>query len=165
MRKLICTFSLIVLATITLAAHADSFTYDFGYIGRPIIGGGFSSYIFTEPSILTVDTVIPIADISTNDMYLSFLEINPASPGAVLWTDSLGPFDYHSVADFSGALTSTGTFSSIDYDYPAFPATLTIAESPEPVPESSSFLLLSTGALGFLTAIIRQKSFRKRMPF
>ena len=142
MRKSCGMLSLLLLFVVTLAAHGETFTYD--------LVSGSNTFVFTEPAILTVDTVIPLASITTNDPFLSIFEIDPVSPGNVSWTETNGKIEMSFSADFTGALTTTGTFISTSLP----DTTLTISATA--VPEQSSLMLLGTGAIGLFSLGIRR---------
>jgi|ERR1700722_8885873 len=148
-RKLLATA---IVAFSAATAHGDTISYNFS--------GSLFSVSFTEPSVLTTDTIIPASSLLTNNTPdLVSVEINPNSfvcggiffpiPGAsscIFFSQPTQGAGYF----FSSELTSLGTYVTGNQ---VLRITQTTAGS-SAVPEPSSLLLLFTGLSGALVRLV-----------
>jgi hypothetical protein len=148
-----------ILATSTLAAHADTFQYQIVMAGDTVV--------FDESSLLQVDTTIAASNfISSTDAFIVSAEINSDVPTCSVFTSS-------SRASCVGFQFSDGGLDGDFYNVPLnTPGTFKFGDgsdeivitdldpSASPVPEPSTFVFLGTGLLG-LAGAARRKFIRQ----
>jgi hypothetical protein len=144
--------STLLLAASTVAAHADTFSYDFSY------PGGSLAFTYTSPTLLGLNTsFVPTTcteyGVTCTDVIFKAVK---AGKNTTLTVSLTAP---NFVADIAGASTSFIDIGTNTYNL-AGPATLVVTDIPDPissVPELSSIALLGTGLLG-LAGVARRKS-------
>lgn len=143
---------LILLTGLSKAGHADTFLYSATYDLFIQVG----SFSFTEPAILSTDTIIPVESLLTHTNTpgtVTQVEINPTAAtctgmtfGAP-FTSCLGVYFSDSsteVQPFITPFTKPGTYSMGETNG----ATLTITDISATVPEPGTLSLLSLGIVG-----------------
>lgn len=143
-----------IVAFSAATAHGDTVSYNFS--------GTLFNLSFTEPSILTTDTIIPASSLLTNNTPdLVSVELNPNSfiCGGIFLPvpDASSCIFFNEPTTFSGyyfspELTSLGTYVTGNQ-------VLTITQTPAgsaATPEPSTLALLGTGILG-LVGVTRRK--------
>jgi hypothetical protein len=154
--RLFAVLALSILAASSLAAHADTYEYDFSapsFFGSPAV-----SLSFDEAALLTSDTTITAANFLTmTGGPVSSFEINPTSGDCVGFSGGSSciniNFSGGSIlgVEASDAADTTGTF-----DYSLGTLTITDLTPSAATPEPSSIALLGTGVLG-LAGVVRRR--------
>jgi PEP-CTERM motif len=143
-----CAFLHVLLATLaillasTLAAQADTFSYDFNDLGDPL---GPVAFTYTSPVLIsTLTDVIPTTCIVFGEACTDVL-FDPATTNLQVH----GP-------NVSSGYFGFDLFSVGVHDFDGF--SMIITDNVAATPEPSTFVLLGTGILGLAGAVRRKRS-------
>jgi hypothetical protein len=133
--------TLAILASSTLAAHADTFSYDFNDLQTP------ASFTYTSPVLISTSTDIIPTTCSLFGGACTDVEFDPANLILAI-NDGLhgGSATYVGFNLFSVGVHDFGIFSMI------------VTDNAAATPEPSTFALLGTGILGLAGAARRKFS-------
>ena len=160
------TIALLLVATTSVAAHADSFNFAVsggsgsfsgtGTFTTTSEGGG--QFLITDISGTGVTGLIAPNGFNGNDNLLFPLSTPTLDSHGFSFTDIMGP-DHFNVNIFSNSSGYSAFLQDEDNFTGTVPVTFTVSPTPEgpsPVPEPSTFFLMGTGILS-LAAILRRK--------